>query len=898
MNGGGLNLFNEKDSTFLHFRYRGDDPGSISTDYIHTVYEDKRGNLWIGTFGYGLELFDRDNNKFIHYIHNDTIPTTISDNFVNCIYEDSEGRLWVGTTGGLNLMDRENGTFKRITTKDGLPNDVINGILEDDSGNLWISTNNGICKFNYRKFTFTNYNVYDGLQDNFFRVGSYFKLSTGEMLFGGNNGFNIFNPDDIKLNTFVPPVVITRLKVFNKEILPGEDSPINKAITYTKEINLTYKDLLFSLTIASLNHWIPEKNQYAYRLLGKSEKWINLEHGNTITFTNLSPGKYTLQFKASNNDGIWNETGTEVKLKISPPFWKTPIHWTIVGILSTFIILMLIKLRLKNIEKRNKILNEINEKLEQEIKQRKKIEQELRESEEKYRQVVENAPYGIVIHKDGKIIFANKTFLKLSGVENINQVMGRNVMDFVSEESKIIAKKRIQNGYEKLKFAEPIEEKLLRDDGSEYFAEVSAVPLKGPDGGVETHVFIADITEEKKAEEEKKVLAEQLKQSQKLEAIGQLAGGIAHDFNNILTVIIGYTEILLGQELIKNDPSSHKFLITIKESADKAKDLVNQLLAFSRKQLFRPEKINLNNVIHNMENMLRRLISENIELTFLLDQNLPDINADPRQIEQVILNLVVNARDAIFEKENATDKRIIIETGTSSIDAKYKAIDPEVKEGDYVYISVSDTGIGMTKEIKKRIFDPFFTTKGVGKGTGLGLSTVYGIVKQNDGTVTVYSEPGKGSTFKVYWPIIKEDAKSTKDKGSQFIDQELPKGNETILFVEDEQDIKDMMIQTLQTLGYKVYTAANGYEAVSILELNNGKFDLLITDIIMPGMSGKELADLVVKNYPNIKLLFTSGYTDDYIVNTGIIDKDVNFINKPYSLKDMAFKIREILDKK
>ena len=379
---------------------------------------------------------------------------------------------------------------------------------------------------------------------------------------------------------------------------------------------------------------------------------------------------------------------------------------------------------------------------------------------------------------------------------------------------------------------------------------------------------------------------EQLRQSQKMEAVGQLAGGIAHDFNNLLTAITGYSELGL-RGLDTHNPLYPK-LTEIKKAGDRAASLTRQLLAFSRKQILQPKVLDLNAVIPEMEKMLRRLIGENIVLETVLDSSLGQVKADPGQIEQIVLNLSVNARDAMPD-----GGRLTIETSNVSLEQPYRNQQVLIRAGHYVMLSVSDNGSGMDAETQARIFEPFFTTKELGKGTGLGLSTVYGIVKQSEGAVWVYSEVGKGTTFKIYLPRV-DDVVLTSEQARQL--RPVPRGSETILVVEDEDIVRALSTEILQQHGYRVLSAANGPEGLRLCREFSGRIDLLITDVVMPRMSGRELAEQLAIFRPETRVLYMSGFTDDAIVRHGVLDDDVFFIQKPFSPDALAFKTRSVLD--
>ncbi len=408
--------------------------------------------------------------------------------------------------------------------------------------------------------------------------------------------------------------------------------------------------------------------------------------------------------------------------------------------------------------------------------------------------------------------------------------------------------------------------------------------------GGKHHGFVhvmRDLTEDLKKQRERQDLEEKLRMSQKLEAIGKLAGGIAHDFNNLLSVINSYSEFAMDG-LRPGDPVRDD-IAEILAAGQRAAELTRQLLAFSRKQVLRPVVLNLNDVVRGMEGMLRRLIGEDIVLQTVLAADLAWVKADPSQIEQVVMNIAVNARDAM-----PRGGKLTIESCNVHIDETYADAHVSVKVGPHVMLSFTDTGEGMDEQTRLRVFEPFFTTKGAGKGTGLGLSTVYGIVKQSGGNVWVYSEPGRGTTFKVYLPAVDEVGDTLR-----FLRPTAPRGgSESVLVVEDEEAVRKLARRILESAGYRVFTAASGVEALAFAESHQGPIDLVLTDVVMPGMSGRQVASRLLAIRPAIKVLYMSGYTDNAIVHHGVLDDGTNFIGKPFTAADLTRKVREVLDGK
>jgi nitrogen-specific signal transduction histidine kinase/ActR/RegA family two-component response regulator len=388
---------------------------------------------------------------------------------------------------------------------------------------------------------------------------------------------------------------------------------------------------------------------------------------------------------------------------------------------------------------------------------------------------------------------------------------------------------------------------------------------------------------------EQKQLETQFRQAQKMEAVGRLAGGVAHDFNNLLTAILGFSEFAM-----RKLPPDSAFLRTdleeIRNAAKRAATLTRQLLIFSRQQVTQPQRVDVNDLLRDLDKMLRRFIGEDIELVFVPAQELEAVMIDPGQLEQVVVNLVVNARDAM-----PTGGTLIIETGTAILDEEYARLHPEVTTGRYVMLTVSDTGTGMTEEVKSRLFEPFFTTKAAGKGTGLGLATCYGIVRQARGYIGVYSEPGQGTVFKVYLPCAEAAAPGQLppvEKGGT-----LPRGTETVLLVEDDLSVRGMAVRVLQTQGYTVLEATDGEDALRLVqEYTGGRIRLVVTDVVMPRMSGRELVERLVTVYPGLKVLYMSGYTDDAIIRHGVLEEGTPFLQKPFTVTDLARRVREVMD--
>ena len=761
---GGIRLLDTGTGKILrHYSHIEGDPASISHNEIWFIKPAEPGFLWIGT-GKGLNLLEIKTGRFKHYFFDKEVQHSSR---IFTFYKDKQNILWLGTDYGLLRFNPKNGNYTNYTKQQGLPDNQIAGICQDSEGAFWLTTLRGLAKFNPVTGQSTNFSVDDGLLNQEYLPGSMYQNKQGEIFAGGMKGLDYFLPEEIKVNTQIPPVVLTDLEILNKSVKIGPDQILKTDIAYTKEIVLHHYDYLFSLKFAVLDFSNSKKNKYAYKLEGFDSDWIYTNStSRTAAYTTLPGGTYTFKVKGANADGIWNEEGVALKIIIVPPYWQTIWFRLIMIVLIIGLVVLFYKIRTMRIKKRSRELRMINHRLSEQIRERKRIEQE------------------------------------------------------------------------------------------------------------------------------KEKLHAQLLQSQKMEALGTLAGGVAHDFNNILTVINGHAEIALLQDSI--DLVQKKHFTAIQESGRRAEELTRQLLAFGRKQLVQAQIVNLNQVIEKTEAMLRRLISEDIQMVTDLSGDIPNIKADPSQIEQVLMNLIINARDAIQDRNNnKAEKRIEIKTEFKEAGDSMVNQYAEKPDMPYVMLSITDTGTGMDDTLQEHIFEPFFTTKEISKGTGLGLATVYGIVRQNEGSIFVISHPGEGSVFCVLWPASSEETNEQDDKN--YEDQNL-EGTERILLVEDNRAVLEFTSATLEEFGYSVELALNGKEALDIIKKSPEPFDLIVTDLIMPEMNGQELIEQLEDRIETDKVLFVSGYTFDHLLKEGWLREDIHFLKKPYSVKAFVGKIRQILD--
>jgi PAS domain S-box-containing protein len=518
---------------------------------------------------------------------------------------------------------------------------------------------------------------------------------------------------------------------------------------------------------------------------------------------------------------------------------------------------------------------------------RREAERALRESEQQVRLLLDSTGEGIFgVDRQGRCTFANRAALNMLGGAGQGALVGRPIHDILHRGradgvrcSEDDCRLRRVLGADEGGYLD--DEGLDRADGVRFAAEIRLFPVVRDGQRSGSVASFVDVTHRKRLEA-------QLRQAQKMEAIGSLAGGVAHDFNNLLSVILSYAEMMLDEVKV-GDPMRAE-IEEIKKAGERASVLTRQLLAFSRQQLLQPRVLDLNHILNGLQSMLRRLLGEDVELSLLTARALGQVRADPGQIEQVVMNLVVNARDAMPD-----GGKISIETDNVDLGAAYAAVHIGVTPGPYVLMAVTDTGIGMDAATQSRIFEPFFTTKDKGKGTGLGLSMIFGIVQQSGGHIWVYSEPGKGTTFRIYLPRVDGVVEPIDSVPSAPV---TLRGNETVLLVEDDDQVRAISRTILRRHGYNVLEAANGGEAFLACERYTAKIHILITDVVMPRMSGRQLAERVAPLRPEMKVLYLSGYTENTIVHHGMLDAGIAFLQKPIVPDSLLRKVREVLDGK
>jgi len=528
-------------------------------------------------------------------------------------------------------------------------------------------------------------------------------------------------------------------------------------------------------------------------------------------------------------------------------------------------------------EERNRVHGVI-----QDITEQKRAEEALRDSEEQFRRVIQESNDAIYILHENRFDLVNQRFCELTDITPGELAApGFTFWDLVAPESRPLIEDRLRKRNRGEEVPALYEFGIRSLKGRTVHVEASVTEIDYRDGKAVMGI-LRDITEQKAMEE-------QLRQAQRMESLGRLSGGVAHDLNNLLSPILGYGEMLLDDPW--SEEERKEFAGEIVGAAARARDLVGQLLAFSRKQTLEFRSVDLDTLLDDFEPLLRRTTREDVTLEFRRESSLPSIEADIRQLEQVVMNLCVNAQDAM-----PRGGRLTLRTGVVDLDEAYAEARAGVTPGHYVMLAISDTGQGMSPSTRERIFEPFFTTKKLGKGTGLGLATVYGIVKQHGGNIWVYSEPGKGTTFKCYFPVAGPPGPGPRPREED--EPEALEGDETVLVVEDDDMVRALATSILEKRGYRVLSASTGEAGVELLDRHQDPVDLLLTDIVLPGMNGRDLSEKASARFPGVRTLFMSGYTDEVISHHGVLQEGIAFIQKPFSVRDLASRIRQVLDQK
>ncbi|HEV2691685.1 MAG TPA: two-component regulator propeller domain-containing protein [Verrucomicrobiae bacterium] len=854
--------------------FMGESNQPLAKANVRVITEDKRtGTFWLGTYDNGILCVTGD--YVMHFGPEEGVPEGHICSLALC----GDNCIWAGVYEK-GLVGIRDGKVACINRDNGLPANTIGSIVEDGSGYVWMGSDHGILrvlkteldqvwKDPTAQITFKVFDANDGLQS--LECAAAFENTAlrdhaGRLWFATQKGVASVDPLSVKLNTNPPPVIIERVtysdRAGNRTVVDYPDGTTQILPAGATELIINY---------AALSYTAPDKIRFATRLEGPRRTWAETNQLRTQIFHAPSPGKYRFAVRAANNDGIWNQHDTVFTFTVKPFVWQTVWFWT-VALGGLAIMVGFGGWRLARIQLRHQL-------------------EKLRLQRERVRlAAVLEATSDLVVFTDDdrNILHINPAGKRLLGADGpaAPPILKWSDLYFLKEYQRMESE-----GIPAAEKAGTWEGETLIRDRAGREIPVSAVIIVDKDANGKINFISAiarDISERKSAEEKQARLEEQLRQSQKMEAVGRLSGGVAHDFNNLLAVITGNVSLLELDETLM--PSQREALDEIKQASDRAAALTRQLLAFSRRQTIKPRNLDLNSVVENMGKMFRRILTEEIRMK-LAPASVPVVvQADVGMIEQVLLNLVVNARDAMPE---GGELEIAITTVT--LDAAHSAQMSGTNTGNFAVLTVQDSGCGIAPEILPRIFEPFFTTKDVGKGTGLGLATVYGIVQQHHGWVEVQSQPGRGTRFQIYLPLL---ANTEISEPAANVPLKPPGGTETVLVVEDEPAVRKLVVRTLSQLGYTIIEAASGKQALEAWEKNQAAIRLVLTDMVMPeGISGLELARRLRLQVPQLKIIFMSGYSAEIAGKSSDMVEGANFIPKPFNQFQLATIVRTNLDR-
>ncbi|THB74267.1 MAG: response regulator [Desulfobacteraceae bacterium] len=848
--GAGLVKFNKTEESFARY--------SLSANEMWMLIQDREGIIWIPTLGGGLDRFDPATENLTNFRHDPDNPATLSSNSLNFVYEDPAAQiLWIGGTAGLDKFDKQNGrVLQRYTQFSGYNIDGVMTITGDLRGNLWMGTGSGLVRFTPPAETVKTYREGDGIPGNRFNFMGVTRGRNGKIWFGNYNGLLGFFPDDLQDNNHIPPIVLTALNQGGVPLISGI-APEKIGL-----VELDWRHNFFEFEYAALNYIQPEKCEFQYMLEGHDQDWFYAGSNRFGRYTHLAGGNYTLKIKGSNNDGVWNEKGLQLQIRVATPFWKTTWFYMILACGFTgfgfFCLLYLVRLK-------------------SEIKERKKTQQALRLHHERFLTIMDSIDATIYVSDldTNRVLFMNEQMKKEFGRDLTGETC-HEVFRNRSKPCEHCTNKRLldENGFPKgvmvWQDKNPVTGRWYNNyDRAIKWIDNRYVKLQ----------IATDISNIKHMEK-------LLRQSQKMEAIGTLAGGIAHDFNNILGAIMGYTE--LAQINTKNVDAQKKNLASVLKASSRAKDLVNQILTFSRHTEKEFKSVRVDLILKEALKLMRASLPKTIDIQQAIHSN-AQVWADPTQIHQIVMNLCTNAGYAM--RENGGVLNVILERLEGSDEAITN--NPELDAKPHVKLTVSDSGMGITGNDLERIFEPFFTTKDVSEGTGMGLAVVHGIVKTHRGGIQVSSDPGKGTTFEVLLPIV--PSKNVMTAPDQD-DRTRQRGSEKILFVDDEAMLAEVGAKTLSALGYQVTVCTDSLDALNTFRSQKESIDLLVTDMTMPHMTGDKLAMAIKQIRPDLPVILCTGFNTQ-VTEKNAMEKGIDhLLIKPVSTIELSDTIRLALD--
>jgi signal transduction histidine kinase/ligand-binding sensor domain-containing protein/ActR/RegA family two-component response regulator len=837
-------------------------PGSSGVTSVQDLAMSEDGVIWLAT-RHGLVRFDGKNWSTL------TTSDGLKAERIEVLALCKDG-LWIAyrESLGLTRLQFDGGRTKvtHYTTQDGLSSNEIIAMATAPSGKLWAATDAGIDVLDGTWWR--HYGVDDGLIWNDTDANGLFVDTEENAWIGTSQGLSrLSKPEYSAVAAPAPVVVITSIEGPSHEFL-SEDHP-----------RLPYSKSSLVIHYSSLNYSSESSARFRYRLSGYEQEWHETRE-RSVELANLPSGAYVFEIVAAAPNGFWSEKPARFAFSVQPPWWMS---WWFLGaclLLALFIGHTLLRLRLRMLMVQREDLEHLVAERTSQLSESHRL---LSESKRQLWAAMDAARLGIWRYElqQGKDLKSVSAAFATSDGSITTEELLRYV---VAEDRDRFLSILRQEDEERENDDAVLEISARLPEGKLRWLQVrGGIDRESPNKSVVSGILM-DVTRQKKAERDLLALEQQLRQAQKVEALGRLAGGIAHDFNNLLMVIQSYSELL--QRTMSGNMGVQQNLQQILKAADRGASLTRQLLAFSRKQILAPVVMDMNHAINDALDMLKRLIGEHIELKVTLSDSLWTVKADPTQVALILVNLCVNARDAM------PDGGVLqLETKNCTVDEEMTKKYSFIVKGDYIQISITDSGTGISQEVQERMFDPFFTTKGDGKGTGLGLPTVFGIVKQSGGYMLVSSELGKGSCFTIYLPRVIGSVTAAEHSKAATI----ARGRGTILVAEDEDPLRTVLCDYLESLGYEVIRASSGPDALDKASKRIQEIDLVITDVVMPKMSGRELAEALCQMRPDLRVIFMSGYTEDALVKSVVSDEGVSFLQKPFRLSVLASKVSKVL---
>ncbi len=849
----------------------------LETVFATTLAFDRRGRLWIGRRAGGVAILDGDRVTTLG------ADQGLSDQPIWTLATDRDGGMWAGTNGDGAFRVAPDGTIRTLSAADGLVSDFVWQVLVDPDDRVWLFTGLGLDR--YREGRIEHFGRDDGLIELEGSAAAAWRDRHGDLWFGTGAGAVRYVAAREQSGGLPPPVYVEEITAGGKP-LAGTGNRVAPGAGVVR------------IRFASPSFRNPAGVRYRYRLLGGgSEEWSDLRTERSVAFVGLHPGEYVFEVEAADEDGQASREPARLAFTILPAFWQTWWFRAIAIVVLAGLAALIPWVRTRRLRwsherleqqvaQHTRTLAEQNARLASEVAERIAAEEALRRKEEQLRDVLENSTNLFYSHtEDGVLTYVSPQSRQFFGADP-DDVVGLPAGRFITDHPhNDMARASVARAFQTGEKQPPYELELWGPDRQRLWVQVNEAPVVRDGRTVALVGSLTNITETKAAQAAEERLEAQLRQAQKMEAVGRLAGGIAHDFNNLLTAVVGHAE--LAMDALPPDNPVHTDLGVIRRAADRAASLVAQLLAFSRQQMVKRRPLDLNVVAAETARMLQRILGSDVALALELSPHAPWILADHGQLDQVLLNLAVNARDAM-----PTGGRLTISTGAIATD---QPLSDDAPAGSYVVLEVADTGEGMDAETRARAFEPFFTTKGVGKGTGLGLAMVYGIVKQNGGHVSLESEVGQGTTFRIYFPRI-QPPRDPATALPALPPSRLGGRDRVVLVVEDEDSVRRLVCQTLTRSGYRVLEAPDGGAALEVSARFSDPIHLLLSDMIMPGMNGRQVATRITERRQETRVLFMSGHADGVLGRNGLIEEEgTQLIRKPFTPAELASRVEELL---